>query len=132
MTFGQYLKEQRKLASLTQSELAQKLDVSTITIRQYESNRRSPSEEMKIKIASAIGLNFADFMRTYYEAAAQRTDSVCQSDRLSKALNALNDAGQEKVAIYAEDLSKVPEYRREDGAASGENAPDTSDSNPRG
>ena len=46
--------------------------------------------------------------------------------RMIEAFSTLNHTGAEKAAVAVEDLSKVPEYRREDGAASRETTPTTS------
>ena len=49
-----------------------------------------------------------------------------------EAFSTLNHTGAEKAAVAVEDLSKVPEDRREDGAEIGQLTPDTYNNNPMG
>lgn len=54
MTLGQNIKKYRKQKGLTQSELAEMIDLKNITIRKYESDDREPSIETITKIAAAL------------------------------------------------------------------------------
>jgi len=56
LTLGQNIKKYRKQKGLTQSELAEMIDLKSITIRKYESDDREPSIETITKIAEALGV----------------------------------------------------------------------------
>jgi transcriptional regulator with XRE-family HTH domain len=56
MTFGQIIKQCRKKAGLTQSQLAEKLGVSYVNISQIENGHRIPKPDTVVKIANALGL----------------------------------------------------------------------------
>lgn len=62
MTIGDKIRNYRKLAGLTQNELAQKCEVAEITIRQYEGNKRQPRIEQLIKIADALNISSNDLL----------------------------------------------------------------------
>lgn len=51
MEIGKKLKELRKNASLTQEELAKKLDISRVNYTRYETNKVRPDFETLIKLA---------------------------------------------------------------------------------
>lgn len=54
---GDKIREYRKLAGLTQQELAQKTGISMMSIRRYERGERNPTYETISKIASALGVS---------------------------------------------------------------------------
>lgn len=53
-TFGIWMRQRRRMLDLTQSDLAQKVGCSEITIRKVESGERSPSRQISELIASAL------------------------------------------------------------------------------
>lgn len=57
MEIGNRIKSARKKEGLTQKQLAEILNVSTITIQNYENNRRKPNIDMINKIAEALGVS---------------------------------------------------------------------------
>ena len=46
VSFGEWLKRRRKSVGLTQEQLAQQLNCSTITLRKIESEERRPSAQI--------------------------------------------------------------------------------------
>lgn len=56
MTIGERIQEARKQAGMKQSELAEKLGIATITIGQYERDKRQPRIEQLQRIADALGI----------------------------------------------------------------------------
>lgn len=58
MSIGERIKQARKAAHLTQEQLAQKCGVATITIRQYENEKRKPSIEQIRNISDALRVNW--------------------------------------------------------------------------
>lgn len=59
---GKNLKQLRIEKDLTQKELANMLMVSTITIQNYENNRRQPNIETLNKIANALNVNVSELI----------------------------------------------------------------------
>ena len=47
----------RKLLKLSQSELAEKVGTSTVTISNIESLRNKPSNELLVKICTVLGID---------------------------------------------------------------------------
>lgn len=62
MTIGDKIKNYRKLAGLTQKQLAEKCELAEITIRQYESDKRQPRIEQLCKISDALGIISTDLL----------------------------------------------------------------------
>ena len=54
MTVGQRIKEARKIAKLTQRELAEKAGTATGTIQQYELGKRQPRLQQLRQIAQVL------------------------------------------------------------------------------
>lgn len=61
MNIGDMIKKLRKDKGLTQKQLADAINVSTITIQNYENNRRKPSVEMLEKISAALNVFIFNF-----------------------------------------------------------------------
>ena len=62
MNFGHRIQAARKKAGMTQEQLAKVCGVATITIRQYETNKREPRAEQLRAIASALGVSVAELI----------------------------------------------------------------------
>lgn len=62
MKFNERLRELRTQSSLTQKEVADKLGVSTITIRQYEQGTREPNIEKILKLSVIFDVSLDDLM----------------------------------------------------------------------
>lgn len=62
MTVGELIKQKRKKAKLTQEALAKKIGCATITIRQYESGKRSPSLRILATISDALDVDVFDLI----------------------------------------------------------------------
>lgn len=56
MSIGGNIQTARKRAGLTQEQLAQECGVATITIQQYERNKREPNVDMIAKIADTLNV----------------------------------------------------------------------------
>lgn len=59
MNLGENIRNHRRIAKLTQEQLAQKCGLATITIRQYENEKRQPRIETLEKIAKALDIPFS-------------------------------------------------------------------------
>lgn len=140
MTIGENIRQARKRAGLTQKQLAEKSGVATITLQQYERGVREPKLDTIAKIARAMNLFASDLISdqwqnvdmTFTDTTERYGQETPQYYRMVEAFSTLNHTGAEKAAVAVEDLSKVPEYRREDGAGSGDTTPGTSNNNPMG
>lgn len=141
MTIGENIRQARKKAGLTQRQLAEKSGVATITLQQYERGVREPKLDTIAKIARAMNLFASDLISgdqwqnvdmTFTDTTERYGQETTQYYRMVEAFSTLNHTGAEKAAVAVEDLSKVPEYRREDGAGSGDTTPGTSNNNPMG
>lgn len=62
LTVGERIKAFRTLSGLTQDELAKKCGIATITIHQYENNKRQPRIENLKKIANALNVPIDGFL----------------------------------------------------------------------
>ena len=63
MDIGNRLRKIRKEKGLTQKTLAEKLNVSTITIQNYENGRRKPNLEMLNKISKLLEVDISKFLK---------------------------------------------------------------------
>ena len=61
-TFGQRLRRLRKKAGLTQEELADKIDVSVMSIRRWEAGDNAPKIEFAKRLAEALGVPQAELL----------------------------------------------------------------------
>lgn len=64
MTIGDNIKKYRKLAGITQVELAQKINKSESTIRKYEANNVNPDFSVLDDIANVLGCTLIDLVNT--------------------------------------------------------------------
>lgn len=144
-TVGERIRNARKKAGLTQEALAAKVNLATVTIRQYEADKRYPKADNLLKIASAlhipisqlINVRDVDVMVSDDIAIIQQLtgaslvdgnliypdgtrnfplrDNRHNSDfnRLNAAFDQLNENGQKIAAERVEELTKIPEYRKE-------------------
>lgn len=62
MNLGENIRFYRKKKSYTQKQLAELSGVATITIQQYEANKREPKVENIQKIALALNVSINDLM----------------------------------------------------------------------
>lgn len=61
---GEQIRQHRKVKGLTQEELAKASDLSTMSIRRYESGDRIAPQEALTKIAKALGVHLRDLADT--------------------------------------------------------------------
>ncbi len=133
MTVADKIREMRKKAGLTQTQLAQKMGVTQGTITQYENGRRFPKLDTLTRIADAIGCDVLSLV-TIEENGTHVIDLTTanvspkdisklldarndpspnrKKDRLCRTFDLLNESGRDKLTSYAEDLLKIPQYRK--------------------
>lgn len=86
--FGDILKQIRIDAGLKQSELADKLNISTSTIGMYEQNRRNPDPETLKKIATYFDVS-VDFLLEHI--SSEKILSKKAEKDIAKKLDELRD-----------------------------------------
>ena len=91
---GKFIAERRKECNLTQEELAEKLNVTTSSISQYESGDRIPSDDVKIKIAKLFDVSL-DFLMGVSDIRSPYTFFT-----LSKYFNSLTEEQVNDVIRY--------------------------------
>ena len=123
MTVSENIRYFRKERGYTQKQLSELAGIATITLQQYELEKREPKLENLQKIAEALGIPIA---------------ALLDIDETDQALNALSDfknvdvkqtqypdmfnlkelepyftlnrKGKDKALSYIDDLAKLPEY----------------------
>ena len=130
---GQNIQILRKETGLTQAELARKIDVSAITIQQYERGVREPNLETIEKIAKALGVEFIDVLAigTIQAQSKSHTGNAAiteKENRLLSHFRNLNDNGQSVAVERVQELTQIPRYQRPaEDAQSAPSAPDDKD-----
>ena len=115
-TLGERIKLHRKEKGLTQKELASKLGIAEITLRQYENNKREPNNNMLINIANTLNIKLADLvldpydLSEFYNQLIDKRDEYSTIASITNLLQFLNIDGINKVKNYTIDLIHTPEY----------------------
>lgn len=108
MLFHERLKEARKRAGLTQSDVSDALGIASSTVSGYELGTREPTIETLIRLINLYGVDgnymFQDgvsgFVLSDYE------------HKLIHATRSLDDTGKKNLLAYAESLALVQEVDR--------------------
>lgn len=108
MTLGSRIKQARKKAGITQKELARKLNIAEITVRQYENDKRQPRLEFLENIADALNVDVWN-LYNYYKLSS---DPFLQE--MDQLRSELNEKGQEKAIEQVNLLTRIPEYQSND------------------
>ncbi|WP_276957543.1 helix-turn-helix transcriptional regulator [Faecalibaculum rodentium] len=127
---GRCIKARRKELGLTQKELAKMINVSTVTIQNYEKGLFTPKGNNLINLEKALKnplfpySDYIDYPEGYLREFARelnldvsevlKSNGFPASRWISTAeniLSELNEKGQEKFISYGFDLAKIPEYR---------------------
>ena len=87
MTLGEKIKHERKVFSMGQEELSEKLDVSLKTLQRWESNERSPRVEQIIKLSKVFGLQ-----PEYFLSETKNTSSIVEEEKSEKTKTSENMA----------------------------------------
>ena len=100
--------KRRKELSLTQAELAERLEVATETLSRFERARHLPSLKMLERMAGALRMPIADLLGD----AASAPEVELDQSRLTAALDGLDFRDRELVAATVEHLSQQLRRRR--------------------
>mgnify|MGYP000327649319 FL=1 len=121
---GENIKRVREKKGMTQKELAEKCNLATITIRQYESGKREPKTRTLNKIAKALDVyileltidkhaHYMSILDIMAKDKAEREESQYALEKISRYIRLLNDDGKEKAIEQVELLTKIPEYKKD-------------------
>lgn len=88
MGIGENIKKLRNKKGLTQKELAEIMGVTSITIQNYESNRREPKVEMLKRIADVLDASIFDFLEE---------DHTWKKDEIELLPDVNSDAGKARA-----------------------------------
>jgi transcriptional regulator with XRE-family HTH domain len=102
------LLKRRKELSLTQAELAERLEVATETLSRFERARHLPSLKMLERMAGALRMPVADLLGD----AASAPEVELDQSRLTAALDGLDGRDRELVTATVEHLSQQLRRRR--------------------
>ncbi len=120
---GRYIRQYRKVAGLTQEELAKKVGISTMSVRRYENGERIASKETIQAIAATLDVDLYS-LYSFDQASDALVDHINVRERIDTALGKLNDAGMEKAADVVEIIAEVPRYRATPPSDAPETAPE--------
>ena len=128
MGYGQLIRSIRKERGMTQEQFAKQCGMATITIRQYENEKRTPSFEQLLRISSAVNLTISEFLqlrpvvdtpenRETLDAsiyAMLQAGDAFRADYLKKELstlfNQLNLDGKEEAVKAVRLIADNPDY----------------------
>lgn len=95
MTCGQRIKTARKQAGMTQSELANKLNIPYQSISQWERDVRNPKRETLQRIADALGVSVDYLLGPYHLKGILEYKTAAVRDRLFVAMEQKGLSGEE-------------------------------------
>lgn len=132
-TVGDAIKDVREYCGMTQSELAQKVGLATITIRQYENGSREPRFKTLQQLADALECDISDLIPSpnenpeYFKSvsdklSSQQIKNVISFDLTSSkeyqqlkiietSFKMLNDLGKQTAVWRIHELTQIPKYR---------------------
>jgi transcriptional regulator with XRE-family HTH domain len=103
---GDNIKKLRKSKGLLQKDLADVLNVTKAAVSSWETNRTTPDDDTKKRIADYFGVSL---LKLYEYDMSQ--DITADEAELIDIYRRLNATGQFKMSQYAEDLMQI--YRRD-------------------
>ncbi|HCC01468.1 MAG TPA: XRE family transcriptional regulator [Ruminococcaceae bacterium] len=117
--FGKRLMALRKSENLTRDKLANELDMSVNTLRNYENGCREPGHKFVIKMAERFNvstdyiLGVSDEKRMKdHVAETEKQELSSDKKQLLKSYDSLNDEGQEFALEYMNGLTYNPKYKK--------------------
>ncbi|MDE0092286.1 MAG: helix-turn-helix transcriptional regulator [Oligoflexia bacterium] len=89
--FGQMIKKNREKKGISQEKLARELNLSRISINNYEQGKQAPNLDTAIKIALYLNIHLNDLAEAVDESSLDRALNKLENEELS---NKLRDALQ--------------------------------------
>lgn len=93
MTIGEKIKEARKKAGMSQQELADRLEIKSAGISQWEKDKRTPKLQTLLKIADAIGISITELLMLSPENEENIRKNVEILSQYNKELDDLQSSG---------------------------------------
>lgn len=114
MNMGERIREARKSAKMTQSELATITGLSVNTISRYENGDRKPTLDIMLSIASALNITPFDFFKG---ATIDLSEDTHVKETIHKriildAFEKLNGTGKRIAAQRVQELTEIERYTR--------------------
>lgn len=110
MDIGQRIRFLREQNSLSQLDLSRKLHISNSALSQYESGARTPSDDIKLKIASYFGVSVDYLLGLPDKQKAPNSnelDAIPGMKELEDVMSRLSDAGRETLLQQARALQSL-------------------------
>lgn len=113
-SFKENLRELRKENSLTQKQLASKVNIPETTYQAYEQGRTEPSIEVMIKLANVLecSVDYLIGRATALDIVNITTDLTGQQKELINNFEKLNAEGKARLLGYLIALLGMPIYAR--------------------
>lgn len=115
ISFGQWLRQRRRMLDLTQQGLADEVGCARITLRRIESGALKPSKELAQILLEKLGLpemerpRWIQFARGYSDFPARLVDSIASKPLTNLPASLTSFIGREKER--AEILKLISKYR---------------------
>ncbi|MRM89640.1 helix-turn-helix domain-containing protein [Faecalicatena contorta] len=134
MSIGENIRFYRKQKDFTQKKLAELSGIATITLQQYESEKRTPKIEQLLKIAATLEIDInslldvddSPLMKAFKRHPGYESEPLYQSLKqhsltediqlqnidieVIKLFRKLNSEGQAHLLSYLSDLLKINDY----------------------
>lgn len=141
MPLGEHIKKARKHAGLTQAQLAERLGVATITIRQYELGKRQPrfeqltliADALDVSVSELLGSEFRDtvppgwkdlrspeeieadvetFKQGFHSIQASKKAAEEAKETIAQNIASVNYEGIQKIAEFSTIIAGNPQYQK--------------------
>lgn len=113
--FSDRLNQALEMRQMSAADLSRKTGISEATISNYRKGAYDPKGARMTFIADALSVNVEWLMGLVDNPFVYTFPTTLKNtpgNRLYTAMNALNDAGWDKVIAYATDLADNPKYQR--------------------
>lgn len=107
---GQRIKYLRESANLTQIELANILNIQNSTLSQYETGLRTPSDEVKIRIAKYFSVSL-DYLMGINNDLEENQDHQEKTNEIENLLHDLSKENKDKALDYINMLKKLDDVQ---------------------
>lgn len=87
MDIGAQIRYWRRTRELTQTELAEKAEISTSTLKRYESGEGQPTFDSLQKLANALEISISDFLLCSDPIEAQRNQKISDIEHKLERIN---------------------------------------------
>lgn len=89
-SFGEMLRNARRTRGLSQAALAKAVNISAVFVSQIETGQRIPSDRIAKDIATVLGLQWQELLRTVYRLRSPEANElflVGEGDQFSKIVS---------------------------------------------